>query len=106
FADMGVQPGSLQSGLIAGTTSTDVIPPSSTITSPPPGTVAQVGTPITISGTATEAGGGRVAAVEVSTDNGATWHKATGTTSWTYSWNPTISGPTTIKSRAVDDSLN
>jgi hypothetical protein len=27
-----------------------------------------------------------VAGIEVSTDNGKTWHPATGTTSWTYSW--------------------
>src|SRR5207253_5182234 len=82
FADMQVQPGSLQPGLVAATASTDTTPPTSTITSPAAGTVAQVGTPITISGTATEAGGSRLAVVEVSTDNGATWHRATGTSSW------------------------
>src|SRR5258706_201467 len=57
-------------------------------------------------GTATEVGGGRVAAVEVSTDNGATSHRATGTSSCTDSWTPTSSGPTTLKSRAADDSAN
>ena len=41
---------------------------------------------VTISGTATDAGG-QVAGVEVSTDGGSTWHPATGTTSWSYSWN-------------------
>ncbi len=38
------------------------------------------GTRITLTGTASDAGGGVVAGVEVSTDNGATWHLATGTT--------------------------
>ena len=103
---MGVQPGSLQSGLVAATASTDTTAPTSTITSPAAGAVLQVGTPVTITGTATEAGGGRLAVVEVSTDSGATWHRATGLASWSYTWTPTVSGPTVIKSRAVDDSVN
>ena len=37
-------------------------------------------------GTASDAGGGVVAGVEVSTDGGTTWHPATGTTNWTYTW--------------------
>ena len=67
---------------------------------------------MTISGTATDAGGGVVAGVEVSTDGGTTWHPVTTmsaantSVTWSYSWiahgNPT----TTIKSRAVDDSGN
>ena len=44
------------------------------------------GTQVTITGTATDTGGGVVAGVEVSTDGGATWHRATGTTTWTYTW--------------------
>ena len=44
------------------------------------------GASVTVTGTATDAGGGRVAGVEVSTDGGATWHPATGTTSWTYTY--------------------
>jgi hypothetical protein len=47
--------------------------------------------------------GGVVAEVEVSVDNGATWHAATGTTSWTYAWLPSTLGAVTILSRAVDD---
>src|SRR3712207_7665710 len=47
-----------------------------------------------------------VGAVEVSTDGGTTWHRATGRTSWTYSWTPTVLGATTIQVRAVDDSAN
>ena len=35
---------------------------------------------MTVTGTATDAGGGRVAGVEVSTDGGTSWHPATGTT--------------------------
>jgi hypothetical protein len=46
-----------------------------------------------------------VAGVEVSVDNGATWRRATGTTSWSLTWNATT-GSHTIRSRATDDSLN
>ena len=106
FADMGVQPASLQSGLVAATASTDTTAPTSTITSPASGAVLQVGTPVTITGTATEGGGGRLAVVEVSTDGGATWRRATGLASWSYTWTPTAAGPAVIKSRAVDDSVN
>ena len=113
FADMGnVQPATLMSGLAPATESTDTTPPTSTITSPSSGATFSDGSAVTISGTATDAGGGVVAGVEVSTDGGTTWHPATtmsapGTTvTWSYSWiahgNPT----TTIESRAVDDSGN
>ena len=60
---------------------------------------------VTISGTATDAGG-TVAGVEVSTDGGTTWHPATGTTSWSYSWIAHGSPSSTIMSRAVDDTGN
>jgi hypothetical protein len=106
FADMGIQPGSIQSGLTAATASTDHTAPTSTITSPTPGTTIPLGNQITISGTASDTGGGVVGGVEVSTDNGSTWHPATGLTSWTYSWTVTQMGSTTIRSRAVDDSAN
>ena len=65
---------------------------------------------MTITGTATDAGGGVVAGVEVSTDNGTTWHPATLTTpaeqsvKWSYTWTANDYPTTTIKSRAVDDS--
>jgi Big-like domain-containing protein len=59
-----------------------------------------------ITGTASDAGGGTVARVEVSVDGGATWSAATGTTAWSFNWTPTIPGPVTIRSRAVDDSGN
>jgi len=59
-----------------------------------------------ISGTAQDVGGGQVAAVEVSTDEGETWHPASGRQSWNYSWLPLDVGTFTILSRAVDDSGN
>jgi Domain of unknown function (DUF4082)/Bacterial Ig-like domain/Bacterial Ig domain len=105
FADMGIQPGSLQSGLVGATKSTDTTPPSSTITSPTSGGSVQAGSLTTITGTATDVGG-VVGGVEVSTDGGATWHPATGRASWTYNWTPTGSGTVTIQSRATDDSGN
>ena len=51
-------------------------------------------------------GGGIVAGVEVSTDGGTTWQPATGTTTWTFNWTVAGSGTVTIKSRAFDDSGN
>lgn len=105
FADMGVQPGSLQAGLVAASASTDASAPTSQITSPANGATVVTGTPVVISGTATDSGG-RVAGVEVSTDGGATWREATGRGSWSYSWTPTQLGQVTLRSRAVDDSGN
>jgi hypothetical protein len=106
FADMGVQPGSIQPGLIAATASTDASAPTSTITTPLPGAFLGSGTSVTITGTATDTGGGVVAGVEISTDGGVTWHPALGRSSWTYAWTPNGTGLTTIRSRAVDDSGN
>ena len=67
FADMGVQPATLMSGLTAATASTDTTAPTSTITSPAQGANLSNGSAVTISGTATDVGG-VVAGVEVSTD--------------------------------------
>ncbi|MBP2447963.1 VCBS repeat-containing protein [Rhizobium leguminosarum] len=103
LADMGIQPGTLQSGLTAATASSDHVAPTSVITVP--ATVAANST-VTISGTAADTGGGVIASVEVSTDNGASWHPATGDENWTYTWTPAIAGTYTIRSRAVDDSIN
>ncbi|NLS04837.1 DUF4082 domain-containing protein [Rhizobium sp. P32RR-XVIII] len=103
LADMGIQPGTLQSGLVAATGSTDQSAPTSVITVP--ANVAS-GSTVTISGTATDAGGGVIAGVEVSTDNGASWHPAIGDENWTYTWSPQTAGTYTIRSRAVDDSIN
>jgi hypothetical protein len=106
FADMGVQPYAPLPGLTAATASTDSTAPTSTITSPTGGATVGDGGKLTISGTAADSGGGVVAGVEVSTDSGKTWHPASGTTSWTYSWVAHGNPSTTIKSRAVDDSGN
>ena len=80
--------------------------PTSTITTPGTSATLPAYSPITITGTAVDAGGGIVAVVEVSTDNGSTWHRANGFENWTYSWTPIAGGTYTIKSRAVDDSVN
>ena len=106
FADMGVQPETLMKGLVPATASTDHTPPTSVITSPIAGATIAAGSPITIKGTAQDQGGGVVAGVEVSVDGGLTWHPATGTTSWSYTFTPRSSGQFTIMSRAMDDSLN
>ena len=105
FADMGIQPVTLQSGLVAALASTDTTAPTSTITSPTNGSTVTQGSAVTISGTATDVGG-VVAGVEVSVDGGTTWHPAVGRASWTYNWTPGASSPVTIRSRAVDDSGN
>jgi hypothetical protein len=106
FADMGVQPGTLQSGLTAASASTDATAPTSTIVQPAAGADLPGTTIAIISGTATDAGG-VVGGVEVSVDGGATWRRAAGRSNWTYTWHvPGTVGPVTIKSRAVDDSGN
>ncbi|MFN0145376.1 MAG: Ig-like domain-containing protein [Dehalococcoidia bacterium] len=105
FADMAVQPATLQAGLVGATQSSDVTPPTSTITSPINGATINTSTSVTVTGTATDTGGGVVGAVEVSTDNGATWHPATGRASWSYTFTtPSTSGTRVIRSRAADDS--
>jgi methionine-rich copper-binding protein CopC len=105
FADMGVQPATLQSGLSAATASSDTTPPTSTISAPADGATVPVGQPLTVNGTATDAGGGKVGGVEVSTDNGTSWHPATGRGSWSYTFTPGSNGTLTIRTRATDDSL-
>ncbi len=105
FADMGVQPTTLKPGLKRATQSTDQTAPQSSIASPGTGMTIRAGDTVTISGTATDVGG-RVGGVEVSTDGGTTWRKASGRDSWSYTWQPEAAGTFTIKSRATDDSLN
>ena len=106
FADMEIQPATLQSGLVSATPSVDAAAPNSTITSPPPGANVPVGSPVTITGTAADGGGGIVGGVEMSVDGGATWHPADGRADWTYTWTPASAGAATIMSRAADDSGN
>ncbi|MDJ0340933.1 DUF4082 domain-containing protein [Streptomyces sp. H10-C2] len=106
FADMGLQPKSLQSGLVLATASTDTTGPAITVTTPAANVTVPALRPVTITGTAADSGGGVVARVEVSTDGGTTWNPTTGLTSWSYSWTPTTMGSAQIKVRAVDDSVN
>jgi hypothetical protein len=104
LADMGVQPATLQSGLVAATKSTDTTPPTSSISTPANGSAFVEGQPVVISGVASDTGG-QVAGIEVSVDGGSTWFRAAGTTNWSYTWNA-AAGSHTIRSRATDDSLN
>ena len=106
FADMHAQPATLQTDLTPASASTDSTPPTATIATPANGASIQSGSAVTISGTATDAGGGAVAGVEVSTDGGSTWHAATGRSSWSYTWQSGGFGSVTIKVRAIDDSAN
>ena len=112
FAMMGVQPATLMSGLVPGTAPADTSPPTSTITSPSAGATIANGSTVTISGTATDAGGGVVAGVEVSTDGGSTWHPVTTmsadstSVTWSYTWSAAGNGSVTILSRATDDDGN
>ena len=103
LADMGIQPGTLQSGMVAATASTDFTAPTSTINAL---ASFSAGSVVTISGTASDLGGGVIGAVEVSTDGGINWYNAIGDENWTYTWSPQVAGTYTIKSRAVDDSIN
>lgn len=107
FADMGVQSMTLQSGLVTATKSTDTTAPTSVITAPTAGSSVPYGVQSTITGTATDTGGGVVGAVEVSTDGGQSWHPAKGREQWSYRWKPSaLSGTVSIQARAVDDSAN
>jgi hypothetical protein len=105
LADMGAQPFTLQANLQVAAASADNTPPVSVITSPAAGTTLNTGTTVTVAGTASDSGG-VVGGVEVSADGGATWHRATGRSSWSYSFTPRVTGQTTIQSRAADDSGN
>jgi hypothetical protein len=106
FADMGVQPTTLQTGLLPATKSTDLTKPTSVITSPANGGTVPIYTSVTVNGTASD-NGGAVALVEVSIDGGATWHPATGRASWSFTFNSGAAGSNiTVQSRATDDSGN
>jgi len=106
LADMGSQPTTLMAGLVTATKSTDTVAPTTTIVAPANNASVSVGSPVAISGTASDTGGGVVGGVEVSTDDGTTWHPATGRGTWTYTWTPGTAGPVTILARSVDDSAN
>lgn len=117
MADMGVQPTTLMSGLVAATKSADTTGPTVTIGSPAAGTAIANGTRVTVTGTATDPSspgllgigavvGGVVAGVEYSLDGGASWHPAQGTTSWSFTYTQHGIGSVPLQVRAVDDSAN
>ena len=86
------------------TASIDLTPPVSAISSPVHGASHTVSLPVTISGTASDAGG--LNRVEVSTNNGTSWQTASGTNNWSFSWTPSALGSYTIKSRGIDNAGN
>jgi hypothetical protein len=109
FADMGVQPQTLQASLVIASASTDHTPPTSNITNVS-STNPVEGQTVTVTGTATDVAG-VVGAIQISTDGGNTWHVTSGqigthTVNWTYTFNAPAPGTYAIKTRAVDDSLN
>lgn len=105
LADMGAQPTTLVPELAPAVASSDTAGPATAITSPAADSQQPNGSTVQVSGTATDAQG-RVAGVEVSTDGGASWHPAQGTTAWTYSYVQRGSATASIRARAIDDSAN
>ncbi|MBS2966093.1 DUF4082 domain-containing protein [Actinocrinis puniceicyclus] len=106
LADMGAQPATLQSGLVQASQTTDTVGPAVSVATPASGSTVPAMSPVTVSGTAADSGGGVVARVEVSVDNGATWQPAAGLGNWSFSWTPTRTGALTLLVRAEDDSDN
>ncbi len=106
LADMGAYASTIASDLVASTKSTDTTAPTAVITSPAANATIAAGSLVTVTGTASDAGGGRVAGVEVSVDGGVSWHPAVGTTSFTYNGVLAGSGAQAIQARAIDDSAN
>ncbi len=102
--------GDMKFGLVVNAVNTDTFQPDPSldpynpdvpvITSPANGQEID-GCAITITGTAHDYWSG-LQRVEVSVDNGSTWHTAGGTDNWSYEWNIMSSGPVTIKARAFD----
>ncbi len=81
----------------------DTISPNSTITFPKSGDKLK-GTFITVKGVASD--NNKVVKVEVSFNDGVTWHVASGTLSWSYKWRLPTDGVYTVRSRATDDEGN
>ncbi|WP_051266589.1 DUF4082 domain-containing protein [Nakamurella lactea] len=106
LADMGAGATSLIAGLSPASKSTDTTGPTSTITAPAPNSAIPQGSLITVTGTASDSGGGRVAGVEVSVDGGLSWHPASGTSSYSYTGIVTGTGAQAVRVRATDDSGN
>ncbi|WP_426225326.1 DUF4082 domain-containing protein [Pseudarthrobacter sp. DSP2-3-2b1] len=105
LADMGAQPGTRDPALAPAAASSDQTGPSVTISSPAQGATVPHGASVTVTGTATDAGG-VVSGVEVSTDGGTTWHPAQGKQNWTYTYIQKGLATASIQVRAIDDSAN
>ncbi|WP_433613951.1 DUF4082 domain-containing protein [Dactylosporangium sp. CA-139114] len=106
LADMSAQPLTLMAGLTQAAKSSDTTGPTVTITSPTAGSSVPLLSPVTVTGTAVDVGGGKVGRVEISVDGGTTWKPANGLGTWSYTWTPAAQGAASIKVRASDDSLN
>ncbi|WP_370058528.1 DUF4082 domain-containing protein [Bradyrhizobium yuanmingense] len=109
FADMGVQPETLQANLTAAIRSTDITAPTSSIANLSAASVVE-GQSVTVTGAAADAGG-KIAGVEISTDGGTSWHPANSNVgaanvTWSYTFVTGAQGTYRLKTRAVDDSLN
>ena len=109
FADMGVQPATLQPELVPAQPSTDTEPPSCAVLSST--AIENGGGRWLVRGVAADAGG-VVAAVEVSENGGLSWHPAdAGLAEWEYISQPaSLDYPAATAAamlcRAVDDSGN
>lgn len=85
----------------------EVDPPTSAITDPLDGiTMPDALGSYSIRGTASDGQGSGVEHVDVSTDGGSTWHRASGTTTWNYPWTLPVNGTYCLKSRATDHADN
>lgn len=105
LADMSVQPTTLQPDLQLATASTDTVPPTAVILSPSNGASLRSGETVVVSGLASDTGG-RIAAVEVSTDDALSWHPADGRAAWSYRFTPCAATTSLLRARAIDDSGN
>ena len=105
FADMNVQPETLQAGLSPAARTTDQVGPTVSILEPADSAVVKLLDTVTVCGVASDAEG-RVAAIEVSIDGGRKWHPAIGQQYWHYSFTPCRQGTLSILARGVDDSGN
>ena len=86
----------------------DAVPPTSHITSPVANSNVLAGQPLTVRGTAIDAGGSSVQRVEISFDGGVTWNlsrivdNVQGNLVWEFTWQNPVVGARTIRTRAYD----